>query len=162
MNTDEKIMALSWKEPFATLMLHGKIETRTWNTNYRGLVLICASQTPYAEKVVRAICGDRLVNSIKELFERLNICLHHGQAIAVGRLVDSRPMTLEDEDKCFVQYRPAWKDTKKSKDGSLRYVTKRLYCHVYEDVRKIKPFPWKGCQGWKKVDQQTIDQIVFE
>lgn len=144
MDTTEKVMALSWKEPFATLMLHGKIETRRWNTNYRGLVLICASKTPYAEKVVRNICGDRLVNRIKELFDRLNICLSHGQAIAVGRLVDSRYMTPEDEDQCFVEYHAD------------------LYCHVYEDVRKIKPFPWKGCQGWKKVDQSIIDQIIFE
>lgn len=34
-----------------------------------------------------------------------------------------------------------------------------LYCHLYEDVKPIKPFPWKGSQGWKKLDRETIDKI---
>ena len=29
------IRSLVWKEPFASLMLQGKIETRTWSTKYR-------------------------------------------------------------------------------------------------------------------------------
>jgi len=29
---EETILALSWKQPFATAMLYGKIETRVWNT----------------------------------------------------------------------------------------------------------------------------------
>ena len=38
--------ALSVKEPWASLIRSGKktIETRTWNTNYRGKLLICTSQ----------------------------------------------------------------------------------------------------------------------
>jgi hypothetical protein len=44
---DQKLMALSWKQPYAELMLHGKIETRTWQTKYRGWVMVCASKQPY-------------------------------------------------------------------------------------------------------------------
>lgn len=42
------LRALSWKEPYATLMLHGKVETRTWPTDYRGLVLNCVALKDYA------------------------------------------------------------------------------------------------------------------
>lgn len=142
---NEQIRALSWKEPFATLMLHGKIETRTWATSYRGLILICASKQPYAIKVIKSICGERQFARITELFEKLNIDVSFtcGQAIAVGRLVDCRPMKKEDEDKCFVEY---YSD---------------LYCHIYEDVKPIKPFSWKGVQGWKIVEQDIISKIEF-
>lgn len=40
--------ALSVKQPWANLIASGKktIETRTWRTNYRGLILICSSKNP--------------------------------------------------------------------------------------------------------------------
>lgn len=144
----EKIRALSWKQPFAQLMLHGKIETRTWNTNYRGLVLICASKKGNSEKDVIEISGGL------DQYKRINLKLYpafasyseklkqrFGKAIAIGRLVDCRPMKKEDEDKCFVEYQPD------------------LYCHIYEDVKAIKPFEWKGTQGWKTLEQSVVDSI---
>ncbi len=134
----EKMLALSWKQPFATAMLHGKIETRTWNTNYRGLVLICASKLPYINKVILNITGERQYIRLMELFFGGLVL---GQAIAVGRLVDCRPMQLADEDKCFVKYHSD------------------LFCHIYEEVQAIKPFAWKGSQGWKIVEQSIVDAI---
>jgi hypothetical protein len=65
----------------------------------------------------------------------------HGYAIAVGKLVGSRIMQPEDEDKCFVQY-----------NG-------KRWCHIYKDVMPIEPFPWKGSQGWGKVDYDIRKQI---
>ena len=53
MDEIEPIKALSWKQPYASLMLKGKIETRSWPTNYRGLVLICASKAPYSIKEIK-------------------------------------------------------------------------------------------------------------
>ena len=46
--------ALSIKEPWATLILEGKktIETRTWKTNYRGEILLCASKNPKSNIVI--------------------------------------------------------------------------------------------------------------
>lgn len=35
-----EIRALWWKEPFGTLMTYGKVETRVWDTKYRGWVLL--------------------------------------------------------------------------------------------------------------------------
>lgn len=34
-----------------------------------------------------------------------------------------------------------------------------LYCHFYENVQPIEPIPFKGQQGWKKLDQDFISKI---
>lgn len=155
---NEPMKALSWREPYGSLMLppFNKIETRTWNTNYRGLVLICTSQEAYSWDKVKAISGD-------EQFDRIlgSAALFDdqpgGYAIAVGKLVDSRLMTKHDESKCFVEYREPWEVI--NKKG--KRVIKKLYCHVYEDVLRIKPIPWKGSQGWKDVPDEIMKQIEF-
>lgn len=131
------IRALSWKEPFASLMLHGKIETRTWSTKYRSLVLICASENQVMDisGVTRA---DKIYNEILRFDPENN-----GHAIAVGHLTYCRPMQPEDEDKCFVEYRAG------------------LFCHIYTNVRAIEPMPWKGSQGWGIVPKDFQDKIVY-
>lgn len=111
--------ALSWKQPFGTLMLHGKIETRKWKTNYRGPVLICISKKSYSLDELHDLCGEYVVHIIigtlgYEPAQFDDVC---GYAIAVGNLVDCRKMTPEDEDDCFIKYNPD------------------LWCHFYENVR---------------------------
>jgi len=139
----EGMKALSWKEPFATLMLHGKIETRTWNTNYRGLVLICASQKAYTEMDLFGISGVVLTQKILVTLNSKGQKENPSYAIAVGRLIHCRKMKPEDEHKTFVQYRP------------------ELHCHFYEDVKPIVPIPWKGAQGWRNVPQDFINKIQY-
>lgn len=138
-NSKLDMMALSWKEPFATLMLHGKIETRTWHTNYRGYVLICASKKMYSVEEVTNISGEVQSERLWEII--LKKPLATGHAIAIGDLVECRPMTPQDEDKCFVKYNP------------------KLWCHVYGCVIPIEPVPWKGTQGWKKVPRDFYHKI---
>lgn len=137
---DQRLLALSWKQPYAELMLHGKIETRSWNTKYRGWVLICASKKLYEVESIISISGytqyDRIFEALPNSTKYL--C---GQAIAIGRLVHSRQMEPGDEDSCFVEYNP------------------QRYCHIYEDVQAIEPFPWKGSQGWKEVSQEIKNHI---
>jgi hypothetical protein len=138
---NNKLRALSWKEPFGSLMLHGKIETRTWPTKIRGQVLICTSLQPYNALQVRSITGSELFDKISKLVGYNDrIC---GHAIAIGNLVDCRPMKEEDEGKCFVKYYPG------------------LYCHVYENVYPIIPLPWKGRLGWGEVPEEFKKLIKF-
>ena len=139
----QPVRALSWKEPFASLMIIGKIETRTWDTKYRGLVLICASKMPYSEDEAVVITGAS--NSVRIIHLKISkrIIPNPGKAIAIGRLIDSRPMTPNDESATFVKYRPG------------------LYCHVYADVTPIKPFDWKGSQGWRTVSEEIKSKIEF-
>lgn len=136
--------ALTWKEPFASLMLHGKIETRTWPTKYRGEVLICAGKQPYNSDQIFNICGAEQLKRLPYLGEPYGKRTTFGHAIAVGTLVDCRPMRPEDADACFVEY---WKE---------------LYCHIYENVRPIKPMPWKGSQGWGMVSTFVESQIEYQ
>lgn len=138
-----KLLALSWKEPFASLMLHGKIETRTWPTKYRGLVLICASKVSYSAGSILEISGSDYTRIENICGYKWEMCTP-GYAIAIGRLVDCRPMQPKDEAKCFVKY---YKD---------------LFCHIYEDVQPITPIAWKGKQGWTNVSQDLIRSIVLK
>ncbi len=160
-NTEETMRALSWKRPYAGLMLppFNKIETRTWNTKYRGLVLICASQKAYGIDSVLNISGEkqlcRIINMASELSKGYS---KYGHAIAVGRLVNCRPMKKEDEDRCFVEYREPWIVTS-AKTGKQRLV--KLYCHEYENVRAIELIPFKGAQGWSEVCPGLVNKIKY-
>lgn len=146
---DRRLMALSWKQPFAALMLRGKIETRSWYTTTRGWVLICSSKIPYNLQQIESIAGEEQLDRIVEQMALISIknqkdpIKGHGMAIAIGKLVDCRLMEKADEDKCFVKFYPG------------------LYCHVYEHVKAIEPFPWKGTQGWKEVAPEIKNKIKF-
>ena len=158
-------MALSWKQPYAELMLHGKKETRKWATDYRGLVLICASKSGYSFNQVRNISGDkqivRITKTLGRNFDNLLNNYNSGKAIAIGRLVDCRPMLLSDEDDCFVQYRPPWTEIVRTKSGKEKEAKRKLYVHIYEDVKPIEHFDWKGKQGWKEVPDEIKNKIKF-
>ena len=58
-----KLKALSLKQPYANWVSSGKktLETRTWSTNYRGDILICASTTGKGEPKGVALCLVELV-----------------------------------------------------------------------------------------------------
>lgn len=149
-----ELRALSWKQPFASLMLNGKIETRVWNSKYRGWVLICASKEPYSDAGILHISGNKQYGRIH------TICPKEpkGEAIAIGKLIDSRFMTINDEDKCFVEYHDPWLHTSK-KTGKKSW--KRLWCHVYEDVQPIIPFEPKGSQGWSIISDDLKNKIIL-
>lgn len=160
----QRMLALSWKQPYATAMLLGKIETRVWATKYRGPLLICVSKTGYSLRFVREISGEeqygKLVNQlfITPYAHTLDL---FGMAIAVGNLVDCREMKPEDEDKAFVRYRAPWVEERTGKDGRVRKIKQTLFCHIYENVRPIIPFPWKGCQGWAEVTDELKNTIEY-
>ena len=71
--------ALNVKEPWISRRCDGRktIETRTWNTHYRGELLLVGSKNPEGE--------------------------HSGRAACVVELVDSRPMTQFDREAAQVE-----------------------------------------------------------
>ena len=75
--------AISIHQPWASLIAqeHKTIETRTWNTQHRGPLVICSSKT-----IQEDIC---------ELYEMPDP--PRGLALCVANLVDCRRMTEEDE-----------------------------------------------------------------
>jgi len=66
------VKAISIKEPWASMIKSGKktIETRTWKTDYRGKILLCASKNPKSKI--------------------------SGKAFAIADLSDIKPMTKGD------------------------------------------------------------------
>jgi hypothetical protein len=157
----EPILALSWKAPYAQLMLRGKIETRTWPTKYRGWVLICCSKTPYKTQSLIDIAGMDQFNRINKIHPSvLNYQSDLGMAIAIGKLTDCRPMTKQDEDACFVEYKEKWIETKKLATGTKKEKLKQLWCHVYEELTPLfHPFEFKGGQGWKQLSQTDKHKV---
>lgn len=143
----EPLRSLSIRQPYASAILAGKAETRTWNTEYRGMVLICTSKNPYPRTTAISISGDkhfvRMCQVIKASGSAMETLDLDGYAIAVGELYSSMPMRPEDEDKAFVNYQ------------------KGLYCHFYRDVRRIKPLPWKGSLGLVEVPDDIRRSIVI-
>lgn len=156
----EPIRALSWKAPYAQLMLRDKIETRTWETKYRGWVLICCSKSPYSLSDLADIAGpDQLERILRGHPSILNFQPQLGQAIAVGKLVDCRPMVFLDQDSCFVKHKEPWVMPKMKVNGTIKNNMKQLWCHVYENVTPIELFPFTGGQGWKKLTAAQIKKI---
>lgn len=81
------IKALSLKQPFASWVAEGRktLETRVWSTDYRGDILICASQSGDGEP--------------------------RGVALCIVTLKDIRPMVADDAEAACIDPYPhakAW------------------------------------------------------
>ncbi len=64
-------------------------------------------------------------------------------AIAIGNLVDCKPMSAKDEKQCFVKYMPG------------------KWMWIFEDVQRIEPLEMKGKQGWGIIkDMKLLQQII--
>ena len=140
---NQEIRALWWKQPFASLMLHGKIETRTWDTTYRGYVLICCSQSGYHWSKVKTVSGLHQMSRMRETLMGKGSFHLNGLAIGIGKLTGTQKMDVDDENATYVKYNSG------------------LFCHIYENVIPIVPFkPYeKGQIGWKTIDNYVKDQI---
>ena len=80
--------ALSVRQPWGSLILSGRksIETRTWFTEYRGPVLICASNVRQMSDEGRDAMKRHELDDIPR-----------GVALCLVDLVDCRPMIADDE-----------------------------------------------------------------
>lgn len=126
-------------------MLCGKIETRKWSTNYRGLVLICAGKSLYDHKQVAEMSGADALQRMNKVIRENNASRSPGRAIAVGELIDCIPMenTPVNEAAAWVKYQEG------------------LFLHIYSNVRPIEPFDFKGAQGWKNLTSDDVAKINF-
>lgn len=86
--------ALSIKQPWAFLIARGEktIETRLWETDYRGELLIVASKTP------------DMYAMMDRGFDQTEFA--YGKAVCIASLVDCRPMTRQDEDRAGCELYP--------------------------------------------------------
>lgn len=138
------VMALTWKQPFASLMLHGKLETREWATRHRGKVLICSGLERYLDVTIEEMSGIETRKRIDSILLSEPTANARGKIIAVGDLVNCRPMVETDEEMAFVKYKPG------------------LWVHEYKNVKRIVPIKFSGSQKWSEVsDQEFLSKIVY-
>jgi hypothetical protein len=124
--------ALSLWQPWADWILQGwkTIETRTWATHYRGPLLICAARRYDSAAYAGRFAPNQCRWSLYEIKCRTGI------AVAVCRLVDCRPMAVQDERAACYEWeagRWAW---------------------LLEDVRPVNPFHVRGRQRLFDVEFQ--------
>jgi ASCH domain-containing protein len=114
------VKAISIRQPWASLIAsgHKTIETRTWPTPYRGDLLICAARNPAP--------GCNTTD------------LPTGVALAIVRLVDSRPMRAEDVG------------------AANRPFDRKLWSWFLTEVRPIEPFVVRGQLRLFEVDDHLI------
>lgn len=148
------VRALSWKQPYATMMLYGKAETRMWPTEYRGLVLICSSQRPYNDLQLSAISHGEQVRRMRDKLAEKRFPVLDGHALGVGRLHTCR---------CMGAYAPKQdrKDVEEIENKTYVRFFSDLWVFEFKDVRPIKPIPWKGSQKWRNLTDDEKKQIVL-
>ena len=101
---------LSLHEPWATAMAYGlkKYETRSWGTDFRGLLVICSAKRKM-DNVALAIWGKYVQPHVKGLYVP-----HYGHALCVVELIECLPVEaiyVQPEEKRLGNYAPgrwAW------------------------------------------------------
>ena len=144
-----KIKALSLWQPWASLIAMGakKYETRSWSTNYRGPLLICAAKGGLCTGAILELIEKELM--IRKALEPLlppgcknpipydyRWGMVWGAAVAVVDLVD-----------CFYNLTdPGYPEIK---FGDFSY---GRYAWRLSNVRRVKPFTVRGHQGLFEVE----------
>lgn len=140
---NEGILGLSMRQPYAEMMLHGKVETRVWQTEYRGWVLICAAKEEYSYPDVKRVSG-KYAQHIEDIMRGRNPL--KGHAIAIGKLVKVEELKKDGGD-----YPRTFVDVNASE--------KKLYGFFFEEIRRIEPFKVNGKLSLFDLTQDIIDKI---
>lgn len=136
---NQQVRTIGFYQPFGSLMLHGKIETRWVMTGKKppfpkGKYVFYTTQKPCAQHTLFDWCGHEIMYNINNTLENdntrgLNKCI-----IGYGDLVDVRKLMPEDEPKAFVKY-IGTKDFETDKG----IVNKTQWALVFENVTAITP-----------------------
>lgn len=149
-------------QPFASLMFHGKIETRWVKEDKKppfveGEYLIYSTIRFFNPYELFNMCGPDIVHNIQRTLEGDISRFRNKTALGIGRLIDVRLMRPDDEQMAFVKYK-GWKV--ETIDGIA--VTKRQWCLIFEEVKRINEFEWKfGKQGVGKVPESELSKIII-
>jgi len=132
--------ALSIKQPYATSILRGTktIELRSWQTAYRGDLLICTSQTPAYFLRKMPILDKEGRNKVVDEITEHESYMHFGKALCVVELYDIRPMKEQDES-----------------DSESEYFDD-LFSWCLRNVRPIKPFEVIGKLNLFEVNEPIV------
>ena len=158
-NTEPKLRTLGFYEPFGSLMLHGKIETRWVMAGKKppfplGKYLFYTTKKECDNITLLNWCGSEIVSEIAGIFGSNEKPSLHGYAIGIGELVDVCELKASDTNT-FVKFKGS-KVVQKG-DKEITYIQWGLW---FENVRKIEPFEWKfGKQGVGFVPYSELQKI---
>jgi hypothetical protein len=143
-----KIRTIGFYQPFCSLMLHGKVETR-WVRLGRFAAFPLGTYIGYSTKIGCSIekmkewCGDLYDYTCRMLADDATQHMH-GYALWIGDLIKIGKMYPYQEKECFVKYDSP--QIRKDKNGQPHeYWQQVMY---FENVVPIEPFEFKfGKQG---------------
>lgn len=164
MSEENKIRTLGFYQPFGSLMLHGKIETRWIQDGKKppfptGKYLFYTTKTPCGNVDLFDWCGVRLLNSINETLKDEPTRNLNGYAIALGDLDETYWMRGQDEGQSFVKFVHR-KTVARKKEAETLAVKYLQWCLLFKNIQRIDPFEWKfGKQGVGFVPESEIDKI---
>jgi hypothetical protein len=143
----DKIRAISLWQPWAGALAVGikTVETRPWQTKVRGDLLICS-----AKKVVQPFFYP---NNYEDVVSDCNpkerdLLEIKGHALCIVEIVDCISTNDRDFIESLSREEIMW--------GDYSY---NRYAWVTKNLRRIKPIPVKGSQGFYFVDKQNIQEI---
>lgn len=148
----EEIRLLTLWQPWASLVAVGvkKMETRSWGTDYRGLVAIHAASRPFRDAELRAIRqeikgadSDKLARFAAMFGKRLPC----GAIVAVVKVADCSVMA-QNRFGPYCWLRDGIKYAPDVLEQAVGNWEAGRYAWDLQDVRPIVPLPVRGRQGF--------------
>jgi hypothetical protein len=144
----EIIRSLGFYQPFCSLMLHGKKETRWVRVGKKppfplGKYVLYSTLKPCSNAQLFDWCGPEIMSSIIDTLKVETTKDANGFALCTGELVNIRPMTVEDEKEAFVLSKgiQVRKDEEGNENEYMQWILE------FENVERINQFYFKGKQG---------------
>lgn len=137
-----KVKAISLWQPWASAIAYGAklVETRSWKTTHRGLLLIHAARSKDGRDWDGAIRP--YLSGVPEYSE-----LPFGAIVAVAELVTCLPTTSLRSDLS-------------DRELALGDYSAGRYGWILRKVRRIEPIPYKGKQGLFEVPHDVVKAIL--
>jgi hypothetical protein len=149
---EEKIRTLGLYQPYASLMLNGKVETR-WVANDRkppfpfGWYLIYSCKKAYKDFEFKHISGEFYQDAKTVLTNEPTVTLN-GHAIAVGYLIKKMKAFPLMMPETYVGLKNIAEQINPFEDANNLIIDGHtLWALTFQNVKRIKPFPFKGKQG---------------
>lgn len=155
---DEVIRTLGFYQPWGSLMLHGKIETRKVIEGRKppflfGKYLFYITKKQITDDELYGWCGEDIVWKIMQTLKppEPTMNLEKGKSWAIA-IADFKKapwiMRDKDEEKCFV--------------ANTQWREKTTWCLQFENVQRIVPFEFKfGKQGVGKLPPSEREKIFL-
>lgn len=161
---DETIRTFGLYQPFASLMLNGKVETR-WVMNNKacpfpfGKYLLYSTKVGYTEEGFRYIAGEYYDEAKTVLTNEPTLALN-GYALCIGDLWHKIKMTNYSMKNAYVGLKNM-QSCLSMERNTIEFDGRSLWGLHFMNVKRIKPFPFKGKQGIGFLTKEQKQLIEF-